>query len=298
MKTLKQAVVLLENFIPLRAVLFVTAVGTFGKIFYEKLVCLVVLGYWPQIRNPRSFNEKICHRKYCTDDPRYAIVEDKWSVRKYVRDRVGDGILNDVYYETSRPTEIPFRDLPESFVLKPAHGAGWIEFVENKQDRNPDELVRICQNWLHRKYSRFRGEYWHRNIPRRVLVERYLKNEDDRVPLDYKFYVFHGRSEFIQINIDRFTNHTIQFYNRDWSPAGFRKTYPPGRDIPPPEPYGDMIEIVETLAADFDFMRVDLYNPRGTEIVFGEMTPAVGAGRGRFYPMEADFETGKLWHLD
>lgn len=60
---------------------------TKGEIFYERLRLLGDLGYWPQIRNPRSFNEKINHRKFFTDKKEFTRVEDKYKVRDYVKER-------------------------------------------------------------------------------------------------------------------------------------------------------------------------------------------------------------------
>jgi len=59
-----------------------------------------------------------------------------------------------------------------------------------------------------------------------------------------------------------------------------------------------MIELAEDIGEDFDFVRIDLFNPEGEEIVFGEMTLAPGAGQGRFEPTRYDFELGSHWKIE
>lgn len=53
-----------------------------------------------------------------------------------------------------------------------------------------------------------------------------------------------------------------------------------------------MKEIAEKLAADFPFVRVDLYNINGN-IVFGEMTFYPWSGYVKFSPDSFDFELGR-----
>ena len=56
-----------------------------------------------------------------------------------------------------------------------------------------------------------------------------------------------------------------------------------------------MIDVAETLGEGFEFVRVDLYQPNGEEIIFGEMTLAPTAGLIPFDPLEFDFILGYYW---
>ena len=73
-----------------------------GPLLYEKLEFWRHLGYWPDLANPRTFNEHICARKFrfFAEAPTFA---DKLAVRDLVRSRVGDQILTRLYYYGDRP---------------------------------------------------------------------------------------------------------------------------------------------------------------------------------------------------
>ena len=55
-----------------------------------------------------------------------------------------------------------------------------------------------------------------------------------------------------------------------------------------------MIASAETLAAGFDFVRVDLYEIDGRPL-FGEMTFYPGSGLDRFAPVTLDDRMGRDW---
>lgn len=266
-----------------------------GKTLHQKLATAPRIGYWPQIRNPRSFNEKILHRKLFTDEEFYSYISDKWKVREYVREKVGGDILNEVYHVTDDPESIPFDDLPEDFVVKPTHGSGWVEFVEDKEEADLETLKSKCEDWMSQEYGGLKEEYWYRKITPRILIEERLVDNEHGTPPDFKFFVFHGDVEYIEVDHDRFTDHSRRIYDTDWNPQEFEYKFPLGSVIEEPEKLEEMIEIAETLGEDFDFVRVDLYQVNTDKIVFGELSLAPESGGGRFSPQEYDFKIGSNW---
>jgi len=118
------------------------------------------------------------------------------------------------------------------------------------------------------------------------------------IPLDYKCWVFHGRVEFIQIDFNRYSNHSRTIVDRQWRRQawGHNPLYPPGPNVERPARLDQMIEIAERLAVDPDFVRVDLYCIDGVRILFGELTFAPGAGWTSFWPdRRVDVRVGSLW---
>lgn len=89
----------------------------FRERYDEQLSCSHKFGYWPHVKNPRTFNEKVLHPKFFTDAQRFARLADKWRVRSYVRQRVGEDILNKVYHVTDDPDTSLFESLPDRFVV-------------------------------------------------------------------------------------------------------------------------------------------------------------------------------------
>jgi hypothetical protein len=268
-------------------------------IDHKRLVMAPVVGYWPQIREPRSFNEEIQHRLLLTDDELFTKVADKWGVREYVRRTVGSDILNDVHHVTDDPSSIPFEDLPNEFVVKATHGTSWNVFVTDKTEADFESIKQTCREWLDQQFGEGTDEYWYPRIDPKIVVEKYIDVQDRRVPLDYKFFVFNGQAEFVHVDLDRLTQHKRRFYDVSWEPLDFTFKYPMAREIPSPPNLDEMVEIAEELGTDFDFVRVDLYNPSEDTILFGEMTLAPEAGKGRFSPVEWDFKMGSYWdHVD
>jgi hypothetical protein len=259
-------------------------------------VSFQAVGYWPQLRNPLSFNEKIMNRKLFTDERIFATLSDKWAVRDYVTDRVGSDVLNQVHHVTDDPGTMPFEALPDRFVIKATHGSGLNVIVDDKQQADIDSIESRCENLLATEYGSDIKEYWCDEIEPRIIVEEFIGSVEDGVPLDFKFYVFHGSVECVYVDHGRFTpNHTRRFYDRRWNPQDFTKKFPLGPVIDEPHDLDDMIAIAEALGDGFGFVRVDLYNPQKGEVLFGEITLAPGSGHTGFEPVERDFDLGSYW---
>lgn len=266
-----------------------------GARLHLKLFMVLRLGYWPQIEDPRTFNEKVAYRKLFADEDLFTTVEDKWGVRSYVAEKVGEDVLPEAYHVTTDPEDVPFDDLPETYVIKPTHMAGPIIFVEADDVVDPDEVRTRCRDWLSTTHNVMKEESWYWDITPRIVAEEYLTEEDGSVPPDFKFFVFHGQVEYVQVDLDRFSDHKRRFYDRDWNPKEFKRGYPLAPETSRPETYDRMLEVAEALGDDFDFIRVDLYEVDGEEVYFGEMTVGPASGVGRFVPQEYDFRLGELW---
>lgn len=258
---------------------------------------LLLLGYLPNIAQPRTFNEKIAHRKLFEHDPRFRVLTDKWAVREHVRAVVGEVYLSDVYAVISCLSDLKLDKLPDRFVAKPSHHSGKIYFVSNKSALDERDFIRTLASWLSSTYGSFHGEYWYAQIPPRIIIEKWLSQEAHDVALDFKFYVFHGRVELISVEFDRFTRHTKNLYTREWQQLPVEHKHPRNLDAGPARPARlyEMISVAEALGQEFDFVRIDLYCIDDSHIVFGEMTFAPNSGHGRFSPRTFDFEFGKLW---
>lgn len=277
----------------------------------EQLRAFANLGYWPDVRNPRSFNEKVLHRAHYTNDQLYSLVQDKYLVRSYVAERIGEGVLTELYHVTDDPSTIPFDDLPDQFVVKITHGSGMNIIVPEKNDADFEEIKSQCYDWLNendadfeeiqsQRYDWLKEEHGHsthedRYIRPRVIVEEYIQDEIRDIPLDFKFFVFAGEVKIIQVDVDRFSGHKQRFYTPGWESIEVKRGRPLADDIGRPPQLSEMISIAETLGEELDFVRVDLYNPVDGRIVFGELTMAPGAGRIGFEPVDFDFELGSHW---
>lgn len=116
-----------------------------GAPLQQRLWAFVELGYWPDIPDPTTFNEKLLHRKVCTDRELFTTNEDKWAASENVADRVGRDVLPEVYRSTDRPEMTPFDSLPDEYVVRPTHLCGAIEIVDEQDGPDEAALVRQCR---------------------------------------------------------------------------------------------------------------------------------------------------------
>lgn len=107
-------------------------------------------------------------------------------------------------------------------------------------------------------------------------------------PSDYKLFCTGGRVRMIQIDHGRFTDHRRMVFDRDWQPIPFSVTMAPQNDgLAAPANLDRMIAVAETLARDFDFIRVDLYSD-GQTVLVGELTNVPLAAMARVMPEGSD----------
>lgn len=266
----------------------------FDRVTHEKIAQAPCVGYWPRLEHPQTFNEKISNRKFFSDSELYTTVSDKHAVRGFVRDKDCEETLNSLYFVTDNPREIPFESLPQEFVVKATHGSGQVHIVDDKREEDYDEIRSKCEEWLSQDFGTRNAEYWYTNIEPKIIVEERMQVEGREVPLDYKVFVFDGNAEYIQVNIDRFSDLSERFYDTDWSPMEFTHAYEKGPLVDEPDNLDELLEVAERIGDEFDFARVDLYDT-ADGIRFGEITLAPGSGYLWFRPKEWDFTLGSLW---
>jgi len=254
--------------------------------------------YWPCFKSPRSISEKVWNRMLFDRDPKWIMLSDKLRVRDYVASKVGSEYLIPLLWSGGNPEEVPFDELPSKFVIKTTHGCGYNIYAKDKTQLDQTKARRQLGKWLRENYCQeyLVGMEWgYKNIIPAIIVESFLE-DNGKVPVDYKFLCYSGRAEFVQVDYDRFTeDHTRTFFNRDFNRLEFtygKKLYP-GKVVRP-DNYKDMIQLAESIAREFDFMRVDLYSVGG-QIYVGELTCYPGGGVIRFIPRNYDFLLGERW---
>lgn len=257
-------------------------------------------GYWPQLTPPRSFEEKITARMLFDRDPKWILFSDKVKVRDYVADKIGEQILIPLLWVGRSPSEIPFDELPPRFVIKTNHGCAYTIIVQDKSQLQIAPVLQQLEKWLAENFCHdyVLGTAWaYRNISPTVMIESFL-DDDGNVPSDYKFFCFGGRVEVFKLDFDRFTDHSVRFFDRRCQPVEVHevglKRY--GGNVILPANMDEMIAVAERLAEGLDFIRVDLYNVKG-RIFFGELTCYPGGGDGPWDPESFDFALGQKLKL-
>lgn len=254
-------------------------------------------GSYPNIFFPKTFNEKVQVRKIFDRRPFSTTWADKYAVRQYVTDKLGPEVLPALLYETSRPEDIPFQRLPHKYVVTTNHASSWLRIVTDGNAVDKSELVARCKAWLSRNYFDESKEWQYKDITPRILVEEFLDGGDGNPPTDYKFFVFNGNVQFIQVDVDRYACHKRAIYDSHWNHTDCRfGPFAPLEHATRPDKLDLMIDYAQRLSNNIDFIRVDLYEVRG-KVYFGELTFNPGGGVEQFSPPSWDRVFGDFWKV-
>lgn len=104
--------------------------------FYLKLIYLFELHKWPDLKYPKTFNEKLQWLKLHDRRPEYTTMVDKYAVKEYVARIIGDEHIIPTLGVWNSFDEIDFNKLPNQFVLKTTHGGGGMAVVICKDKNN------------------------------------------------------------------------------------------------------------------------------------------------------------------
>jgi hypothetical protein len=245
-------------------------------------------------RRPRRYSELVNHKKLYEHDPFFTETADKFSVRKYVAQTIGEHYLIPMQQVVDGPEHINWQELRGRVVIKGTHGCNMTMVVDTRRAIDIDSVNTTTREWLDTDWYHVWKEWAYRDITPRLIIENFIGVDGDP-PSDFKFHTFNGRVEMIQVDTDRFTGHKSTLFDRDWrqlkvgAAKGIDDTQPS-----PPANMDQMIRLAEQLAEPFEYVRVDLYNVEG-RIYFGEITHYPGAAAVTFDPPEFDDVLGNLW---
>lgn len=255
--------------------------------------------YWPDFDKPKTISEKIWNRMLYDRDPRLTLVSDKLRVREYVSEKEGSKHLIPMIWRGDKPADVPFDELPQPFVIKLNHGCAYNIIVQDKAQLDIPNIKKQLEKWISVNFCQdtFTGTAWaYANIKPSIIVESFI-GDHGQAPIDYKFFCYAGRAEFILMTFDRFGSLTEKHFNRNFQPLDLWNGAPQySGKITKPANYDEMLHLADSLAQGFDFIRVDLYSVGG-RIYFGELTCYPAGGMARFIPKEYDFIFGEKWDL-
>ena len=173
---------------------------------------------------PRTMTEKIHWLKLYDSTPLKGRLADKFLVREWVADTVGEEYLVPLLGVWDSPDEIDFASLPTSFVLKATHGSGWNILVPNKSALDEEWARGRLREWLGLRQAMKGGfELHYEYCEQRIVCERFLRDGTGGLR-DYKFMVFDGVVQFA-FTVDRRAGLAMRgTYLPDWTRAPFEYT--------------------------------------------------------------------------
>lgn len=240
-----------------------------------------VTGHSLDWRNPKTFSEKIqiIKTEGATDYMRRLV--DKYAVREWVKDRLGEEYLVPLLGVYKCAEEIDWDVLPDRFCIKTNHGSAMNLVVKDKSNFDTKQAVSTISSWMQRPFHMAGYEMQYMGIERRIIIEKYIEELSGEL-YDYKFHCINGEPKFIQcIGKRNPKTHTayhdhfdLEWNKLDWNFECFER-FP--YEVEQPRNLNKMIEIAKNLSKDFNYVRVDLYD-LVDRVLFGEMTFTPGSG--------------------
>jgi hypothetical protein len=261
---------------------------------YQALRYRVWYGERLPLDHPVTFTQRLFVKMARDRDPLLPLTADKVTMRDYVERRLGPGHLAEVHAVLDSPEALRDATLPARYVVKATRGSSMQAFVEQDSPARRAEVVAQARRWFRKRHGERHGEWAYLGLRQRLLVEEWLDDGEHAVPLDWKWFCFHGEVGIVQLDGDRFTAHWRNLYAPDGTPLDATRHYRAGPPLPAPASFGAMRRIAERLSGEFDFIRVDLYALRD-RIVVGELTHYPDTGRQLFRPQEWESRLGELW---
>ena len=247
------------------------------------------------IDNPQTFNEKIQWLKLYDSTPIKTRLADKYLVRDWVKEKIGEEYLIPLLGVYDDFEEIDFDKLPNQFVIKCNHGSGYNIVVKNKSELDLNETKIKINNWMNENFAFKVGcELHYRDIQPKIVIEEFLDEISESL-YDYRFFCFNGKVELIWLDVGSGTpEHKRKIYDKNWNELNIIVKWPKlETNIPKPQNLEKMIKLSEIMSKDFALVRVDFYNVN-EKIYFGEMTFTSMSGTGKWSDERYDLKFGQM----
>lgn len=145
---------------------------------YVKFRLSQKVGYNPNIRKPRTFNEKLQWLKLNERDPIYTTMVDKYVVKDYVANIIGEEYIIPTIGIWDSFDKIDFESLPEKFVMKCTHDSGGLVICKDKSRLDLLAAREKIEASLRNDYYKGGREWPYKNVQRRILVEKYMEDAE------------------------------------------------------------------------------------------------------------------------
>jgi len=255
---------------------------------YIKLMYYCETGKKLNLENPQTFNEKLQWLKLYDRKPEYTIYADKYAVREYIANTIGEEYLIPLIGVYETVDEIPWNDLLNQFVLKCTHGSGYNIICKDKSKLNVKEVKQKLNQWLKKNYYWSGREWPYKNIKPRIICEKYMVDESGTELKDYKFFCFDGEPKLLYIATDRGIDTRFDFYDIDFNHLALKQHYKnASKRLIKPKNFNNMVDLSRIVSKNIPHVRVDFYCING-KIYLGELTFYHFCGYEKFEPEEYD----------
>lgn len=225
------------------------------------------------LKNPKTFNEKLQWLKLYNRKSIYTTMVDKFASKKFFSERLGEEYvvpsLGGPWYSFD---EIDFDTLPEKFVLKTNHDSGGVMLCRDKETFDKEKARAFFEKHLKINYYWSAREWPYKNIKPCIFAEQFLEDGSGDAIYDYKFFCFNGVPKIMYLSRDRSETPRTDFFDMEYNHLDMRMK-DPNSDVLPEKPsrFEEMKFLAAKLSSGIPHVRVDFYMI-GSHLYVGEMT--------------------------
>lgn len=248
----------------------------------------ICIGRKLDLEHPLDYTEKLQWLKLYDHNPKYTQMVDKYNVKQYVAECIGEEYVIPSLGVWSRFEEIDFEKLPDKFVLKCTHDSGSYVICKDKTTWNKKKAEKRINKYMNRDYFNCSREWPYKNVKPQIIAEPYLEDKRDGELRDYKFFTFSGEPKVLYIAQGRGKSEetVADFYDMEFNHLPFTIDHDMAKDKPhPPENFKLMQKLAAKLSEGTPQIRVDFYEVNG-KVYFGELTFFHCSGLTDFHPQE------------
>lgn len=249
------------------------------------------------LKNPKTYNEKLNWLKLHDHRPEYPKMVDKYEAKKYVAQIIGDEYIIPTLGVWDSFNDINFQTLPNQFVLKCTHDSEGVFIVNDKNTMDMEVAKSKLTAALNQNFYYIGREWPYKSIVPRIIAEQYMEDHVDGELRDYKFICFDGVPKAMYIASDRSKGDVkFDFFDLNFKHLDIKQKYPNAGTIRKPKTFDKMVELSRMLSKGYPHIRVDFYEVNG-KLYFGELTLYHLSGLVPFEPENWDVIFGEWLNL-
>ena len=225
------------------------------------------------LKNPKTYNEKLNWLKLHDKNPIYTRIVDKFEAKEYVKDIIGDQYIIPTLGVWDNFDDIDFDELPQQFVLKCTHDSEGLVIVKDKDKLDKEMAKNKIESALKQNFFYIVREWPYKNVKPRIIAEKYMEDHIDGELRDYKFFCFDGEPKAMFVASDRASDNVkFDYFDLNFNHLDIKQKYPHAEQpLRKPVTFEKMIELSKVLSKGFPHVRVDFYEVDG-QLYFGELT--------------------------
>lgn len=267
---------------------------------YLKKIYKQKMGKDLNLSNPKTYNEKLQYLKIHDRNPLYSKLVDKFEVKEYVKNIIGEEYIIPTLGVWNSFNEIDLSKLPNKFVLKCTKDSGGIIICKDKSKFNLKKYKLKMKVYENRNFYYRAREWPYKSLKPRFIAEQYMEDKTLKELRDYKFFCFNGEPKimFVASNRHGAGETYFDFYDMEYNHLDIINGHPNAPCEPDkPQNFLKMIELARKLSKNIPHVRVDFYEING-RVYFGEFTFYHWSGLVPFSPEKWDYKLGEYIDLN